>query len=208
MENIEDVAHQAEQKFGLTDFAALVHACRSYRRFDESKPIPESLLVALTDIARVTSSGGNRLPLRFCIVSEPAQCAQIFDQLTWAALLKDWKGPKEGERPTGYIVICDAGGGTTTSVDEGIAATTIMLAATQAGFGGCMLHAFNRAHLTEILKLDDARVHPLMVLALGKPAETVHIESVLDGPDGSTTYWRDAQGGHHVPKRALGDIVL
>ena len=46
----------------------------------------------------------------------------------------------------------------------------------------------------------------LLVLALGKPAETVTVETV--GADGSIEYWRDADGIHHVPKRLLDELIL
>jgi len=46
----------------------------------------------------------------------------------------------------------------------------------------------------------------LLVLALGKPAEKV----VLDSPkaDGDIRYWRDAASVHHVPKRPLEKIIV
>jgi hypothetical protein len=46
----------------------------------------------------------------------------------------------------------------------------------------------------------------LLVLALGKPKETVVVETV--GPEGDVKYWRDADGVHHVPKRKLEDIIV
>lgn len=191
----------------LKKMDGLVRACRSVRRFDEARAIPREVLVSLVDIARVTASGANRQPLRYRVVSEPGECAAVFAHLMWAGALRDWDGPAEGERPTGYIVVCDAGGGATTSVDEGIAAQTILLSATAAGFGGCMLHAFNKKLVASALRLPDA-VKPLMVIALGVPGETVHLEPLAASPVGSTDYWRDEAGVHHVPKRSLTEVLI
>lgn len=208
MSEIDELARLAEEDFDLGDFARTVRACRSYRRFDEGDPIPGTLLAELANLARLTASGANRMPLRFRLVSSANERDMVFSQLKWAGALKDWDGPEEGERPTGYIVICDTGHGATTSVDEGIAAQTIMLAAVEAGFGGCMLHAFNKAAVSQALGLEGEGVEPLMVLALGRPAEKVVLEPLSASPDGSTNYWRDAESVHHVPKRSLEDVLI
>ena len=50
------------------------------------------------------------------------------------------------------------------------------------------------------------RIEPMLALAIGKPDETVALTAV--GPDGSTDYYRDENDRHHVPKRALNDILL
>ena len=83
-----------------------------------------------------------------------------------------------------------------------------MLAAVEAGFGGCMLHAFNKAGVSQALGLEGEGVEPLMVLALGRPAEKVVLEPLSASPDGSTNYWRDAESVHHVPKRSLEDVLI
>lgn len=208
MDELDKVAQGAEQAFDLAEYAKTVRACRSYRRFDEGEPIPEALLVALVDLARTTASGANRQPLCYRIVNSSAECARVFPKLRWAAALKDWDGPVAGEHPTGYIVICDAGRGATTSVDEGIAAQTILLGATQAGFGGCMLHAFDKHGVADELGFDADAAKPLMVVALGRPVEDVRLEPASASPDGTLAYWRDAAGVHHVPKRSLENVLL
>lgn len=190
----------------MAGFSRVVRACRSYRRFDEGAGMPREALVDLVDIARQTASGANRMPLRFRVVSLDEERAAVFVHLKWAGALKDWDGPAPGERPAGYIVICDAGGGATTAVDEGIAAQTIALAAASAGYGACMLHAFNKAEVARALDLP-RDVVPLMVVALGRPGETVVMEDAV-ADAASTDYWRDEQGVHHVPKRILEQVLL
>lgn len=208
MSEFEALAEKAEKDFDLGEFARTVRACRSYRRFDEGDPVPEALLIEFVDLARVVASGANRMPLRYRIVSSAGEREAVFSQLKWAGALPEWDGPETGERPTGYIVVCDAGHGATTPVDEGIAAQTILLAATQAGYGGCMLHAFNKAGVSGALGLEDAGVSPLMVIALGRPAEEVRLEPLDASPNGSANYWRDEASVHHVPKRSLADVLV
>ncbi len=138
--------------------------------------------------------------------ADPAMNARIFPALGWAGYLRDWDGPVEGERPAAYIVILlDTAISKTTDCDHGIAAQSIMLGATERGLGGCMIGSIKRPVLREVLGLDE-QYEIKLVLALGKPAETVEIEPI--GADGSIRYWRDADSVHHVPKRALDDLIL
>ncbi|HIE31119.1 MAG TPA: nitroreductase, partial [Methanosarcinales archaeon] len=83
-------------------------------------------------------------------------------------------------------------------------AQSIMLGATERGLGGCIVGSIDREKLVKALLIPN-RFEILIVLALGKPAETVAIETV--GIDGDIRYWRDREGVHHVPKRRLDDIV-
>jgi len=180
----------------------LVRRARTFRRFDESHPVSVDTLRRLVDLVRFVPCGGNSQQLRYLIVSEPDDRAMLFPSLAWASGLKDWPGPAEGERPTGYIVIlseADPGH------NVGIAAQTIQLAATEAGYGVCMMGAIKRDAIKAAFKIPhDMNVH--LVLAIGKPAETVVIEPMP--ADGSTAYWRSADGVHHVPKRGLHDVLV
>jgi hypothetical protein len=67
-----------------------------------------------------------------------------------------------------------------------------------------MIGSIDRDGLRRTLSIPD-HFQILLVLALGKPAETVVLE-MDQGPD-QRPYWRDADGVHHVPKRALGEIL-
>jgi hypothetical protein len=68
-----------------------------------------------------------------------------------------------------------------------------------------MIGSVKRKELRQALAIP-VRLEILLVIALGKPKETVVIEPV--GPDGGIKYWRDDQGVHHVPKRSLDEIML
>ena len=186
--------------------AELVPKTRSYRRFDQSKPISVETLRELVDMARLTASGSNMQPLKYILCAEPDINAKLFQHLRWAGALKDWSGPAEGERPTGYILILtDTEIRTNPGADHGIAAQTIMLAATERGLGGCMLGSIDREKVRILLAIPE-RYEITLALALGVPAEKVVLEPV--GPEGDITYYRDAEDVHHVPKRALEEVVL
>ena len=117
-----------------------------------------------------------------------------------------WSGPAEGERPAAYIVILgDTELARGFGCDHGIAAQSIMLGATERGLGGCMIGSIDRPELRQVLDIPE-RYEILLVLALGKPAETVVLEDV--GPDGDIKYYRDDEDVHHVPKRSLDELIL
>ena len=184
----------------------LVFKNRSYRRFYQDHTIARETLVELIDLARHSASGNNLQPLKFYLSADAETNATIFPHTRWAGSLKDWGGPEEGERPSAYIVILgdknitDAFG-----VNHGIAAQSILLGATEKGLGGCMIGSVQRVVLHRELDLDE-NLHILLVIALGKPKETVVIDPV--GPDGSITYWRDEDQVHHVPKRSLDELIV
>lgn len=183
----------------------LVTRSRSYRRFQEDRPLGREMLTALTELARLSPSGSNKQPLKYILSSEPEKNALIFPCLGWAGYLKDWPGPAEGERPTGYILILgDNEIATTTGVDHGIAAQTIMLGAAEMGVSACIIGTINKERLRTDLAIPP-RYQFLLAVALGYPGETVVIEEMKDG---DCKYWRDEQGVHHVPKRRLSDIIL
>lgn len=185
----------------------LSRTTRSFRRFRESYPVTETLMTQWVNNARVTASAANKQPLRYRIVTDSDQCARVFDTLSWAAALPDWDGPKEGERPTGYIIMAvdsKTFEGELWRFDAGIAAQTIMLASTEEGFGGCMILSFKRKQIKEILDMPEG-LEPVLVLALGRPIEDVRL---VDAEGDDTTYYRNENQVHFVPKRRLEDVLF
>ena len=178
---------------------------RSYRRFYQEVAIELETLRELVDLARLSASAANRQPLKYILSCDPEKNAMIFSNLAWAAYLKDWPGPSEGERPSAYIIILgDTEVSQQFACDHGIAAQSILLGATEKDLGGCMIASIQKEGLSKALSIPQ-RYEIMLVLALGKPKEKVVIDSV--GADGDIKYWRDSEDVHHVPKRPLDDII-
>ena len=179
---------------------------RSFRRFHQEEDVAPEKLRTLIDLARHSASGANLQPLKYILSCESDKNSLIFPHLVWAGYLKDWNGPLTGERPSAYIIIlCDTDISNSAGVDHGIAAQSILLGATEMGLGGCIIGSIKRDGLRQALGIPP-RYEILLVLALGKPKEKVVLETAED--DGDIKYWRDSEGVHHVPKRALHDIIL
>ena len=184
----------------------LIRKNRSYRRFHQDVPVDLETLRALVNLARLSASANNLQPLKYILSCQPETNARIFPHTRWAGYLKDWSGPAEGERPAAYIVILgDTEIRKSFGCDHGIAAQSIMLGATERGLGGCMIGSIDKSGLRQVLDIPEQQ-EILLILALGKPRETVLLEEV--GPDGDIRYYRDAQGVHHVPKRSLDELIL
>lgn len=185
----------------------LATTTRSYRRFRGNYSIPETMMKEWVNSARVTASAKNAQPIKYHIVADKEECAQVFDTCAWAGYLTDWDGPVEEERPTGYIIMAVD---TTISTPEqarfdiGIAAQTIMLSSTEEGLGGCMIMTFKKKQLKEALAIPE-HLDPCMILALGKPIETVRMVPMKNG---DIKYYRDENQVHYVPKRSLEEILF
>jgi len=185
----------------------LIRKNRSCRRFYQNNSVDIQTLEGLVNLGRLSASAANLQPLAYILSCNAKKNDEIFSCLTWAAYLKDWPGPEEGERPAAYIVVLlDTTISKDPGCDHGIASQSIMLGAREKGLAGCMIGAVDRKRLSEVLGIS-GQYTILLVLALGSPKETVVIETVLD-PDKNIRYWRDEKGVHHVPKRSLQDIII
>jgi nitroreductase len=184
----------------------LVLKNRSYRRFTEDVEVDYQTLRELVDLARLSASAANKQPLRYILSCTKEKNALIFPNLAWAAYLRDWNGPSEGERPSAYIVVlADTEVSTNFNWDAGICSQSILLGAVEQGLGGCIIASVNKPDLKQALGIPN-QYEIVFVLALGKPKEKVVIEPVP--PTGNIKYWRDADETHHVPKRSLEDLII
>lgn len=184
----------------------LIKSNRSCRRFLQREAVPVDTLRWLVNLARMSASAANLQPLKYVLSNEPHQNEMIFSCLKWAAYLKNWPGPPEGERPSAYIIMVGDGNlAKNFGADTGIAAQSILLGARERGLAGCMIGSINKNLLQQMFHLSD-RLEILLVIALGKPKETAVIDDMQPGD--SIEYWRDEHGVHHVPKRRLEDIIL
>ncbi len=183
----------------------LVKKNRSYRRFYEDTTISEAQLKDWIELARLSPSGRNAQPLKYMISNARELNERIFPHLAWAGYLKDWPGPKEGERPSAYLIMLgDTSIANNYFCDHGIAAQSILLGAVEAGFGGCIIAAVKREALQKELAIPE-HLEVLQVIALGKPKEEVKLEEMKEN---DFKYWRDDKQVHHVPKRSLDDLIV
>lgn len=188
------------------DFEELIRRNRSYRRFRQDETLTPKILRELANYVRLSPASGNIQGIKLFLSSNPADNARIFPFLRWAFYLKNWEGPAEGERPAAYMMILwDTAIRDILDADVGIAAQSVLLGAVSKGFGGCIIGSIDRVGLRKEFGIPDRYDIPV-IIALGKPAESVTIEDLPEG--GSVEYWRDGSGGHHVPKRSLEEIIL
>lgn len=187
----------------------LVRKNRSYRSFDPSRTVSEAELRSFVDCARCTPSSGNRQFLRFRLCASPAEMQKVLPHLKWAALLQKWHLPPAGHEPPACIVLCHdktvAENVRASEKDTGIAAQTLLLAAVEAGLGGCMIANFSPEALAASLGLAPHLV-PVLVVALGLPDEEILLEDAA--PGAATAYYRDEKGRHHVPKRTTDELIV
>lgn len=188
------------------DFKVLAEAARTCRRFHEAQPLAMTDLEWLVDCARLAPSAKNAQELRFVLVGNGEACQKLFALTRWAGALKDWGGPHPGERPTAFVaILMPQSGKDLACFDVGIAAQTIQLAATSRGWGCCMIQSFDHQAAPALLNVpEDMKI--ALVLGLGAAKETRVVANLPES--GATTYWRDAEGVHHVPKRSLEDLIL
>ncbi len=176
---------------------------RSYRRFYQEKEIDKSLLIDIIDTVRNTASARNIQPLKYSCTTNKELCNDIFSTLSWAGYLEN-AAPKEGERPTGYILIYNDTNIAPSSLwDQGIVSQTISMLCAEQGLGACIIASANREKIKNYIDVP-ANLELALVIAVGYPKEDVRLVTVKDN---QYKYYRDGEV-HYVPKRSLKEIYV
>ncbi len=193
---------------GNTMLKDLVLKNRSYRGYDHTYHFTRAELEDYVDHARLCPSSVNKQPLKYYLAWEEEEVAKIQAETRWARALQPTTLPRPGKEPTAFIVICQDDqidpSLTRYMKDVGIVAQTMLLAAVEAGQGGCMIGNFTAEAVRQVLSLPE-NLHPLLIVAFGKPDENIVL---VDVQNGETNYYRDAEDTHYVPKRSLQDELI
>lgn len=186
-------------------FSDLVKATRSFRNFDPSYRLSDDLMTGLIELCRYTPSTANSQSIKFAYACSEEACVKVFPMLGWAGYIKENKPPYDGNVPAGYILICfDTDISPEIEIDAGICAQTIVLGAMDMGIGACMIGSFDKKKASELFNLP-SNIKPRLMIALGRPKETVEI---VDIKDGDVRYYRDGKEKHFVPKRTVSELTL
>jgi len=117
-------------------FKDLVLQNRSYRKFRQEVPIEKETLRELVDLARLSASTSNRQSLKYMLSCDPAKNDLIFYNVFFARKDPEVRYPPEGGKPSGYIIMLgDTEIAQNFSPDNGIAAQSILLGASELGLG-------------------------------------------------------------------------
>lgn len=187
----------------------LIKKSRSYRGFDRTRKVTREELEYLVECARFAPSSRNEQAIKFFLAWEEETVSAIQPLTGWAKGLPDLVLPHPGKEPTAFVVIClDQKISTAIpkfSRDASIAAQTMLLAATELGLGGVMLGSFKAGDLRSVMGVGE-EMQPLLVVALGKPDETIVLTDMEE--NGDFHYYRDENDVHYVPKRSAKELIL
>lgn len=191
------------------EFLARVKLNRSYRGFDQERPVKREELEFLVELARFCPSSINFQPLKFYLSCDAKTNAVIQPLTGWARRLPHLNLPREGHNPTAFIVICAdktiASNPERFMKDVGIVAQTMLLGSIDLGLGGIMIGNFSAAKVSEALQLAD-HLEPVLIVAIGKPDEEVRLTALPDS--GDISYSRDEQHVTYVPKRPMDELLI
>ena len=186
----------------------LLEGRRTYRRFDESRQIPDEVIADMKRAAQLSSSAMNRQPLKYIYIRTPETVNAVFDITSWGSAIPNGEGrPKVGERPTLFVAVLTEKALQTkfTPFDEGLAASNITLAAYAHGVGSCILGSVKIDALRELLSIDES-LDVSCVIGFGYPTHESHVIEVGEGED--IKYYFDEKRDYVVPKKRIDTVTV
>lgn len=180
----------------------LLHRNRSTRGFDRSHGPGLDTLEKIIAVNCLLPSAMNRQALRFRPVVMP-EMDGIAGMVRLGGALPEEHLPKAGTEATACIAVCSAvPEDRYIDIDLGISLQSMALRAVELGLSCCIVCAFDRNAVAEVLKTETP---PLALLMLGKGAERIFLKPVRAGE--SLKYYRK-ENVHYVPKLGPGDIII
>jgi len=175
---------------------------RSTRGYDPSRSVSRDELESIVSVNTMIASSGNRQLLRFRIVSDEKECADVLSNVKMGASLEEMHLPLTGQEPPAYIVVCSPHEDRLVDIDLGISLQSMALRSVEMGLRTLIICSFNTDGIRNALSLE---MDPLAVLAVGKGCERTFLLPVHQGD--SLKYYRK-DGVHFVPKLSLEDLLL
>ena len=199
---MEDYCNQAPTTRRVASLGRLLQRNRSYRGYDNNFVVRPDQLRTIIETATLCPSARNQQVLRFRpVLSDEAD--KVLKHIRLGGALPELHLPFPGTEPRAFVVICSTVEESKyVDIDLGIVAQTMLLRATELGLGGICIGAFDHAEIREALQLP---YEPVLVIAIGRPAERIELVSCHEGD--SLTYYREG-GVHYVPKIGIDDLII
>lgn len=183
---------------------SLMISTRSQREF-QGPTVPMNILEKIVSSTRYAGSTKNSQEIRYILVNNKDILNSIFPFTRWAGNLS-WN-PEISNGPRGYIILCS---NTSPSISEnylnfdmGLATGNITLTSKSLGYDCCILGAFNKEKIHEILEVPtEYKIHYL--IAIGKGIEKI---SIIPSKEKNTNYYR-VNGEHFVPKLTTDTLII
>ena len=199
---MEDYRNQAPRARKVQTLNRLLRRNRSYRGYDTKFEVRDDQLRRIIETATLCPSARNQQVLRFRPVLANESDIML-KHIRLGGALPELHLPFPGTEPRAFVVICSTVEESKyVDIDLGIVAQSMLLQAAEIGLGGICIGAFDHEPIREKL---DLKYEPLLVLAIGRPAEHIELKECREGD--SLTYYREG-GIHYVPKISIDDLIL
>ena len=199
---MEDYRASQPTKRRTATLRRLLQHNRSYRGYDNSFVVRQDQLRRIIEVATLCPSARNQQVLRFRPVLKD-ESDKVLSHIRLGGALPELHLPFPGSEPDAFVVICSTVEESKyVDMDLGIVAQSMLLQATEIGLGGICIGAFDHEPIKEALNL---AYEPLLVLAIGRPKESIELVECHEGD--SLTYYRN-NDIHYVPKLSLDDLIL